>query len=118
MPVVKNYCTDKQMNKFVSQFSPIPLVTINFKTKYGNAILANNADGFHLLLQHLIEDHGYIKLAFVKGPEYNSDAIMRYDIYNFNLDLDRRNTLYKPEIIEQEHEDMRKAGFPEHAPSQ
>ena len=35
-----------------------------------------------------------------------------------NLELDRRNTLYKPEIIEQEHDDMRKAGFPEHAPSQ
>jgi adenylate cyclase len=35
-----------------------------------------------------------------------------------NLEADRRNTLYKPEIIEQEHEDMRKAGFPEHAPSQ
>ncbi len=33
-----------------------------------------------------------------------------------NLDLDRRYTLYKPEIIEQEHDDMRKAGFPEHAP--
>jgi adenylate cyclase len=32
-----------------------------------------------------------------------------------NLEADRRNTLYKPEIIEQEHEDMRKAGFPEHA---
>jgi TolB-like protein/Tfp pilus assembly protein PilF len=34
----------------------------------------------------------------------------------YNLDLDRRNTLYKPALIEQEHDDMRKVGFPEHEP--
>jgi TolB-like protein/Tfp pilus assembly protein PilF len=32
------------------------------------------------------------------------------------LELDRRNTLYKPEIIAKEHEDMRKAGLREHPP--
>jgi len=36
----------------------------------------------------------------------------------YSLESDRRATLYKPEIIEKEHEDMRKAGFPEQAPSQ
>jgi adenylate cyclase len=34
----------------------------------------------------------------------------------YYLELDRRNTLYKPEIIAREHEDMRMAGFPEHPP--
>jgi adenylate cyclase len=34
----------------------------------------------------------------------------------YSLELDRRNTLYKPALIEREHEDMRKAGFPEHPP--
>jgi len=36
----------------------------------------------------------------------------------YSLDLDRRNTLYKPALIQQEHDDMRKAGMPEHSPSQ
>jgi adenylate cyclase len=35
---------------------------------------------------------------------------------NYSLELDRRNTLYKPEIIKQEHDVMRKAEFPEYAP--
>ena len=35
---------------------------------------------------------------------------------DYCLDLDRRNTLYKPEIIEREHAVLRKAGMPEHAP--
>jgi adenylate cyclase len=34
----------------------------------------------------------------------------------FSLESERRTTLYKPEIIEKEHEDMRKAGFPDHSP--
>ena len=33
-----------------------------------------------------------------------------------NLELLRRRTLYKPEIIEEEHEVIRQVGFPEHAP--
>jgi adenylate cyclase len=37
---------------------------------------------------------------------------------NFGLYGDRKNTLYKPELIEQEHADLRKAGMPEYAPSQ
>jgi len=35
---------------------------------------------------------------------------------NAGLYADRKNTLYKPEIIEREHEVMRKAGMPELAP--
>jgi len=34
----------------------------------------------------------------------------------YSLESDRRSTLYKPEIIAQEHVDMRRAGFPEHPP--
>jgi len=37
---------------------------------------------------------------------------------NFSLESGRRNTLYKPEIIEKEDAVMRKAGMPELAPSQ
>ena len=33
-------------------------------------------------------------------------------------DLDRRNTLYKPEIIEREHQDMRSLRIPGHPSSQ
>jgi adenylate cyclase len=35
---------------------------------------------------------------------------------DYCLDLDRRNTLYKPEIIEREHAVMRKAGMPNSPP--
>ena len=37
---------------------------------------------------------------------------------NFGLYGDRKNTLYKPELTEREHADLRKAGMPELSPSQ
>jgi hypothetical protein len=33
------------------------------------------------LLAHLIEDHEYKKIAFITGPDTNSEAIQRYSIY-------------------------------------
>ncbi len=81
MPMLASFSTAKRMSGFISGFAPVPLVTINFKTSYGNAILANNAAGFRALLRHLTEDHGYRKLAFLNGPEKNFDAIERAGIF-------------------------------------
>ncbi|MBN2135443.1 MAG: response regulator [Acidobacteria bacterium] len=84
-PMISNYSTKQQMNEFASRFSHIPLVTINFKTEHGNAILTNNAPGFQRLMQHLIEYHGYRKFAFLNGPAHNFDAVERADIYKSML---------------------------------
>jgi DNA-binding LacI/PurR family transcriptional regulator len=65
------------MAGFISRYAQIPCVTIGFKTSYGNAILTNNAVGFHSLMRHLTDDRGYRKLAFLGGPEKNIDAIER-----------------------------------------
>ncbi|MBN2441468.1 MAG: substrate-binding domain-containing protein [Spirochaetales bacterium] len=86
MSGVIDYSTNTQINDFVSRYSSLPLITIDFKTVYGNAILSNNAPGFRKLLQHLIENHGYRKFAFINGPETNFDAIERSDIYRSMLD--------------------------------
>ncbi len=85
IPMLASFCTADQMSVFVSRYAPVPLVTMNFKTDYGNAILSNNALGFRTLLDHLTEDHGYGKLAFVNGPEKNIDAIERSGIYESGL---------------------------------
>jgi signal transduction histidine kinase/DNA-binding LacI/PurR family transcriptional regulator/DNA-binding NarL/FixJ family response regulator len=84
MSMLINYNIDREMNEFISRFTPIPLVTINFKTSHGNAII-NDTNGFRQLLQHLIEDHGYRKLAFIYGPDKNFDAIMRLQTYTSML---------------------------------
>jgi len=85
MPMHAGFCTNEEFNNFLSQFSLLPLVTINSKTPYGNAIFADNAVGFKTLMRHLIEDHGYRRLAFIGGPDINPDAAERARIYTSML---------------------------------
>ncbi|MBN1698653.1 MAG: substrate-binding domain-containing protein [Spirochaetales bacterium] len=81
LPMITNFSTDKQVSEFVSRYASLPLVTIGFTSTHGNAILTNNVNGFHSLVRHLTDDHGYRKLAFVNGPGKSPDAIERSGIY-------------------------------------
>ena len=76
--------------EFLSRYEHIPMVTINFRAPFGNAILTHSKQGFEALMQHLIETHGYRKLAFVKGPEYNPDALnrkRRYGLFQYRAPI-------------------------------
>ncbi|MBN2536128.1 MAG: substrate-binding domain-containing protein [Spirochaetales bacterium] len=79
------YCNDNILTEFISRYKNIPVITINFRSAIGNAIFADNKPGFNALMKHLIEKHGFRKLAFVKGPEHNRDAMERYTLYKSAL---------------------------------
>ncbi len=80
-----NYSDEDQLVEFLSRYKPIPVVTVNFRSPVGNAVLTNNEPGLGALMNHLINEHGCRKLAFVKGPERNPEAIDRYDVYRSAL---------------------------------
>jgi adenylate cyclase len=64
-------------------------------------------------------DSARAHIRLVRESEAREDvAIMLKIRPNFGLYGDRKNTLYKPELLEQEYADLRKAGMPELAPSQ
>ena len=85
LSAVVNYCNETGLRDFISRYKHIPVITINFRAPFGNAILTNNRQGFEALMSHLLETHGYRKLAFVKGPEYNPYAAERFAIYQSAL---------------------------------
>jgi hypothetical protein len=73
--------------------------------------------------QRFTESWGYwrsITAKIKQGREFEAreDLAMYLELRpGHNLELLRRRTLYKPEIIEEEHEVMRQVGFPEHSPA-
>ncbi|MBN1697227.1 MAG: substrate-binding domain-containing protein [Spirochaetales bacterium] len=85
MSLLANYCDDYALTEFIARYKDIPIITVNFRSLIGNAILTNNKKGFSALMNHLIDQHGYRKLAFVKGPEHNRDAMERYTVYKSAL---------------------------------
>jgi TolB-like protein/Tfp pilus assembly protein PilF len=72
--------------------------------------------------EKFLESWGYWHSALAK-IKLGRELEARKDIERYleirpdaNLESDRRNTLYKPEIIKREHEVIRQIGFPEHPP--
>jgi DNA-binding LacI/PurR family transcriptional regulator/signal transduction histidine kinase len=71
---------DKDTN-FFDRFRDLPKVIIAMELNGVASIRTNNEIGFRALMAHLIEDHGYRRLAFIGGPEPNVDSEHRKQIY-------------------------------------
>ena len=67
------------------QFKSIPSVSID------------NKNGMKKLISHLIKKHKYRKLVFIRGPEGNSEAQIRFNAYIEVLN--EFKILYNPELV-------------------
>lgn len=92
-----SYINKEELKKFYSQFHNIPIVNIGMKIDGMSSITIDNDRGLRDLLIHFIKDHGYKRIAFIKGPEHNPDAINRFNIYK--IILKEFNIEYDPELV-------------------
>jgi DNA-binding LacI/PurR family transcriptional regulator/signal transduction histidine kinase len=80
-----NYISDEQMSDFFSSYKGIPLVSVARKIPGVPNIMVDNYKGMYDLVSHMIEEHGRKKIVFIRGPENNPDAELRYDAYKNSL---------------------------------
>ena len=67
---------------FLMGYSPLPVVSISGYPVDGYTTIGlENKKGMQDLVLHLINDHGYKCLAFIKGPEKSFDAHTRYKVF-------------------------------------
>jgi PAS domain S-box-containing protein len=59
----------------------MPLVTIAKKIGQAPVVLIDNYQGMRQAMQHLIEEHGYRRIAYIRGPEEHVYAQERYRGY-------------------------------------
>lgn len=63
-------------------FAPLPLVNIAAELPGAVAsLVVDNYTGMYNLVSHLVGFHGYRRIAFIKGPQGNKDAEIRYQAY-------------------------------------
>jgi len=55
----------EKVRAFYGRYHPIPVISIELTTPESSNLLVDNAQGVRLLLSHLIEHHGYRKIAFI-----------------------------------------------------
>jgi DNA-binding LacI/PurR family transcriptional regulator len=87
---IGHFTTYEMIREFCAHFKPIPVVSIAMEFDGIPSILTDNTTGFRDLLIHLIEIHGFTKLAYIGGPADNRDAMERYRIYQ---DVLRENNI-------------------------
>ncbi|MBN2547510.1 MAG: SpoIIE family protein phosphatase [Spirochaetes bacterium] len=70
-----------KIDNFFHKFKSIPMVSIAQSFPEVPGILCDDFHGIGEIMKHLIEDHGFKKIAFIKGPKDNLYSKKRYQAY-------------------------------------
>jgi len=86
-----------EINSFHSRYQSLPIVSLAQFMEGTPTVSVDSYHGMRALLEHLIKDHGYQRLAFIRGPEEHYYAQERYRAY---LDtLQAHNLHLNPELV-------------------
>jgi DNA-binding LacI/PurR family transcriptional regulator/signal transduction histidine kinase len=92
-----DYVSRQRLTEFCQQFRPLPMVGIALELEAMPTILVDNQTGMREAVNHLIEVHGYQKIAFIKGPEAHQEAEERYQAYLDSLYM--HDIPFNPELL-------------------
>ena len=70
---------------FRQTFETMPIVTQSIKLDGASMFVPNNVEGMRAVVRHLIEEHGYKRIAFLRGIPGQFDAEQRFQAYKDEL---------------------------------
>lgn len=76
-----NLVGQQKLMRYVERYRPLPMCSIGVALNGIPSVLVENAGGMRKALVHLIEVHGYRRIAFIRGPGVNEEAERRYRVY-------------------------------------
>ncbi|MEO8153232.1 MAG: GGDEF domain-containing protein [Rhizobacter sp.] len=74
--------SQEELASFFAQFGDIPIVSLGGASEGIPIVKPDNKSGMTELVDHLLNDHGYRRIAYVGGPEDNLDAEERLAAYH------------------------------------
>ena len=66
-------------------YGSIPIVTQSTDVPGATMFIPNNTDGMRAAVRHLVEEHGYKRVAFIRGLNGQIDAEQRFEAYKEEL---------------------------------
>ena len=76
----------KDIKAFCRTFAPTPMVAHAIETDGVPHFVADNRKGMKFIMRHLIEEHGYKRIAFIRGVEGQIEAEERFQAYKDELE--------------------------------
>ena len=77
--------SEADLKAFRAQHINTPIVTQSVPLEGATMFIPSNADGMSTLVRHLIEDHGYKHIAFIRGLDGQIDSEQRFQAYKDEL---------------------------------
>lgn len=91
---VSSRSTTGKTREFIDRYYPLPAVSVGLELEGSPCLLFDNRQGVNELLTHLIDFHGYQKIAFVGGQDRTARLRYRY----FEEILSERG-LFDPQFV-------------------
>jgi DNA-binding LacI/PurR family transcriptional regulator/signal transduction histidine kinase len=80
------YNTSTEERKaFSDLYSGLPIVTQSVEMENASMFIPDNREGMRAAVRHLIETHGYKRIAFIRGIQGQIDAEQRFQAYQDEL---------------------------------
>jgi len=91
---IGSYISNKKFKSFLEKYYHLPLLSVGMFFDKISSITINNENAIIKQIEHLIKIHKYKKIAFIKGPQNNIEAAIRYNTYkkcliNNNMPFDK-----------------------------
>lgn len=80
-PIPSECLNEQELIDFHHRYEPLPIVTLTKPLPGYPVAVIENAHGMHDLMRHLIEEHGYRRIGFIRGPTSHPAAEERYRLY-------------------------------------
>ncbi|MEJ2664205.1 MAG: substrate-binding domain-containing protein [Spirochaetia bacterium] len=94
---LSTYLNSIQFRSFLESFCHLPIVNIGRSIDGFLSVKANNYDSMFELVTHCIKEHGCKKIAIIKGPANNDDAVTRFFAYKDALQ--KNDIPYTPDLV-------------------
>ena len=72
-------------NQLRETYGSLPIITQSVEIPGASVFIPDNAGGMRAVMRHLIEEHGYKRIAFIRGIRGQLDAEQRYQAYQDEL---------------------------------
>lgn len=76
----------EEIFKYIEERTKAPVITLRRQWKDYPCVLADNSGSIQKVVQHLVDVHGFSRIAFMSGPEEHPDAQQRLRDYKEGLE--------------------------------
>lgn len=87
----------EQMFQYIKQRAKAPVVTIRRKREDYPCVLSEDCGSIQKIVQHLVDVHGFDRIAFLNGPEGHPDAVTR--LHDYKEGLESRGIAFEEKMV-------------------